>query len=74
MFSNVRGYPLHKGLGQNDVALGIDVIFLVETKKHETKHILYIDGYIIKLIWPRFKRNIRCVGISCIHHKSLDKK
>ena len=39
MFWNCRGYPWNKGLGLNDVAQGMDIIFLVETWEHEAKSI-----------------------------------
>ena len=29
MFWNCRGYPWNKGLGLNDIAQGMDIIFLV---------------------------------------------
>ena len=44
MFWNCRGYPWNMGLGLNDVAQGIDIIFLVETWEYEAKHIPKIDG------------------------------
>ena len=46
MFWNCRGYPWNKGLGLNDVAQGMDIIFLAETWEHEAKCIPKIDDYI----------------------------
>ena len=46
MFWNCRGYPWDKGLGLSDVAQGINVIFLVETWRRDSKHIPKIDGYL----------------------------
>ena len=45
-----RGYPWNKGLGLDDVARGMDIIFLAETWEHEAKRIPKIDGYLIKSI------------------------
>ena len=58
MFWNCRGYPWNKGLGLNDLAERMDIIILVETWKHEAKHIPKTDGYLIKSIWPHSKGNI----------------
>ena len=44
MFWNCRGYPWDKGLGLNDLAQGIAVIFLAKTWGHDTKRIPKVDG------------------------------
>ena len=46
---------------------------MVETWEHKAKHILKIDGYLIKSIWPHFdKGNIGRTWITCIYNERLD--